>query len=82
MTQIQAKRASIKSKDGKVVFQGHVTATSESRSLSTDRLTLFPDIGAITTNHYFVFKTSENKVTGNSITTDLSLNPISLIQNN
>lgn len=79
LTQIQAKRASIKSKDGKVVFQGHVTATSESRSLSTDKLTLFPDIGAIKTKHDFVLKTPENKVTGNSLTTDLSLDPISLM---
>jgi lipopolysaccharide export system protein LptA len=82
ITQIQAKKASIKSKDGNIVFQGNVTATSESRSLSTDRLTLLPDTGEITTNHYFVFKTPENKATGNVITTDLLLNPVSLIKNN
>lgn len=82
ITQIQAKKASIKSKDGKVVLQGNVMATSESRSLSTDRLTLLPDTGEITTNHHYVFKTSENKATGNGITTDLLLNPISLIKNN
>lgn len=82
LTQIQAKRASIKSKDGKVVFQGHVTATSNSRSLLTDRLTLFPDIGEMRTNNVFVFKTLEDKVTGNSITTDLILNPKSEILKN
>lgn len=81
ITQIHAKKASIKSEDGKIVFQGNVTATSESRSLSTDRLTLLPETGEITTNHYFVFETSENKTTGNGITTDLLLNPISLINN-
>jgi hypothetical protein len=82
LTQIQAKRASIKSKDGKVVFQGHVKATSNSRSLLTDRLTLFPDIGEMRTNNVFVFKTLEDKVTGNSITTDLKLNPKSEILKN
>ena len=82
IAQIHAKKASIKSEDGRIVFQGHVTATSESRSLSTDRLTLVSDTGEITTEHYYVFKTSENKATGNGITTDLLLNPISLIKNN
>jgi hypothetical protein len=82
IAQIQAKKASIKSKDGNMVFQGNVTATSESKSLSTDKLTLLPDNGEITTNHHYVFKTSENKATGNGITTDLLLNPIPLIKNN
>ena len=81
ITQIQAKRASIKSKDGNLVFEGNVTATSKSRSLSTDRLTLVSETGEIKTDHYFVFETYENKTTGNSITTDLLLNPISLVQN-
>jgi hypothetical protein len=81
LTQIQAKRASIKSRDGRVVFQGHVRATSESRSLSTDKLILMPGSGAITTSPYLVFKTPENNITGNSLTTDLLLNPISLTQN-
>ena len=81
LTQIQAKRASIKSRDGRVVFKGHVRATSESRSLSADRLILMPGTGAITTSPYFVFKTAGNNIAGNSITTDLLLNPISLTQN-
>ena len=80
LTQIQAKRASIKSKDGKIVFKGQVTATSESRSLATDKLTLFPDICEIKTNHNFVYKTPQNKITGNRIITDLTLKPISLIR--
>ena len=82
ITQIHAKKASIKSEDGKIVFEGNVAVTSESRSLSTDRLTLLPDTGEISTDHYYVFKTSENKATGNGITTDLLLNPISLRKNN
>lgn len=81
ITQIQAKKASIKAKDGNLVLEGNVTATSESRSLSTDRLALLPDTGEIKTDHYFIFETPENKITGNGITTDLSLNPISLVQN-
>jgi hypothetical protein len=81
LTQIQAKRASIKSKDGRVVFQGHVRATSASKSLSTSKLILMPGTDAITNSPYFVFKTVENNTTGNSITTDLLLNPISLTQN-
>jgi hypothetical protein len=81
ITQIQAKKASIKSKNGNVVLQGNVRATSESRSLSTDRLTLLPDTGEIKTNHYVSFETPENKGTGNGITMDLLLNPISLVQN-
>ena len=36
ITQIQANRATIESRDSRVVFQGQVLATSESRSLATD----------------------------------------------
>ena len=42
ITQIQANRASLESKDRRIVFQGNVLATSECRSLTTDKLTLFP----------------------------------------
>jgi len=73
ITQIQANRASIKSKGRRVVFQGQVSVTSESRSLATDKLTFFPDSGLFKSDRHFVLKTSEKKFTGENLTTDLSL---------
>jgi len=73
IVQIQANRAAIKSRDRRVVFQGQVLAISNSRSLTTNKLTLFPDSGLIKTTHPFVFKTSEQQFTGNNLTINLSL---------
>ena len=78
ITQIQANRASIKSKGRRVVFQGLVLATSESRSLATDKLTFVPDSGLFKTDRHFVLKTSEKQFTGENLTTDLFLNIVSM----
>jgi len=76
ITQVQADRASIKSKDRRVVFRGNVLATSEYRSLTTDKLTLFPESGLFKSGHHFVLKTPDKQFTGENIATDLSLNLI------
>jgi hypothetical protein len=81
ITQIQANKASFKLKGRRFVLKGQVLATSESRSLATDKLTFVPANVLFKTDRHFVLKTSENKVTGNGITTDLSLNPRSILPN-
>lgn len=74
ITRIQANRATVKSKDRSIDFQGQVLVTSESSSLTTDKLTFVPDSGLFKTDRPFVYKTSEKQITGENLTADLSLN--------
>lgn len=80
ITQIQADRASIKSKGRRVVFQGQISATSGTRSLTTDKLTLFPDSGLFTTDRPFELQSAEKQITGNNLTVDLYLKPVSILK--
>jgi hypothetical protein len=81
ITRIQANRATVKSKDRSIDFQGQVLVTAESSSLTTDKLTFVPDSGLFKTDRHFVHKTSEKQITGETLTTDLSLNPIRASRN-
>ena len=74
ITRIQANRATVKSKDRSIDFQGQVLVTAESSSLTTDKLTFVPDSGLFKTDRPFVYKTSEKQITGENLTADLSLN--------
>ena len=78
ITRIQANRATVKSKDRSIDFQGQVLVTAESSSLTTNKLTFVPDSGLFKTDSHFVYKTSEKQITGENLTADLSLNLKSL----
>jgi len=81
ITQIEANRATVKSQNRRIVFQEQVAATSGGRTLTTDKLTLFPDSGLFKTDRHYVLQSSEKQIIGDSLTADLSLNPISRAQN-
>jgi hypothetical protein len=75
ITQIQADLAGIESKDRRIVFRGNVLATSENRSLTADQLIFFPAEGLFKSGRRAVLKTPDDNFSGESIKTDLLLNP-------
>lgn len=78
VTRIRANRAAIESRDRRVVFSGNVLATSGSRSLATDKLTLHPEGALLKSDHRFVLNIPDKQFTGENLTTDLALNQISV----
>ena len=73
LTEIVAHRATIDPRKDRIFLKGQILVKSASRSLMTDRLTLISDNGFMETNSHFILKTPEKHITGDNLTSDISL---------
>ncbi len=77
LCRLEAESASIKPKDSKIsTLKNRVSAKSDFKRLTTDRLTLIAAKGMIKANDRFALKTAENLITGKKIVVSLNLEAV------
>ena len=76
VTKISAASAVIRFKKQYVFFKGNVRVVSGERVLTTSRLSLFPEKAVIRTDQHFILKTSEKKLEGKQLMSDIFLRPV------
>lgn len=74
LSTISAASATIRLRKRDVLFRGKVRLASGNRELTTDKLRLLPEKGAVQCDYHFQLMASGKKRTGNHLTTDIFLN--------
>ena len=73
-TQINSKVGIVRLKKHNILFEGNVQVVSGDKSLSTERLSLFPQKCIMKTEGHFILKPDQKKMEGDQLTVDIFLN--------